>query len=63
LGGLFIVIFVAWYFGPLKTRKELSNNGVLKAGYVPLYMFIIRFIAPLAIAFIFLQGVGLIKLG
>jgi neurotransmitter:Na+ symporter, NSS family len=63
LGGLFIVIFVAWYFGPRKTRKELSNNGVLKAGYVPLYMFIIRFIAPLAIAFIFLQGVGLIKLG
>lgn len=62
LGGLFIVLFVAWYLGKKEAKKELSNNGELKAGYVPLYMFIIKFIAPLAIAFIFLQGVGLIKL-
>ena len=62
LGGLFIVLFVAWYMGKNEAKKELSNNGELKAGYVPLYMFIIKFIAPLAIAFIFLQGVGLIKL-
>jgi NSS family neurotransmitter:Na+ symporter len=62
LGGLFIVLFVAWYMGKNEAKKELSNNGKLKAGYVPLYMFIIKFIAPLAIAFIFLQGVGLIKL-
>jgi len=62
LGGLFIVLFVAWYLGKKEAKRELSNNGELKAGYVPLYMFIIKFIAPLAIAFIFLQGVGLIKL-
>ncbi|MFW5773051.1 MAG: sodium-dependent transporter [Tangfeifania sp.] len=62
LGGLFIVLFVAWYLGKKEAQKELSNNGELKAGYVPLYMFIIKYIAPLAIAFIFLQGVGLIKL-
>lgn len=62
LGGLFIVLFVAWVLGKNGTKKELSNDGSLKAGYVPLYMFVIKFIAPLAIAFIFLQGVGLIKL-
>lgn len=62
LGGLFIVLFVAWYLGKKEAKKELSNDGDLKAAYVPLYMFIIKFIAPLAIAFIFLQGVGLIKL-
>ncbi len=62
LGGLFIVLFVAWYLGPQKAKKELSNNGDLKARFIPLYMFIIRYIAPLAIAFIFLQGVGLIRL-
>ncbi len=60
IGGLFIVLFVAWFLGPGKARRELSNEGALKAGYIPLYMFIIRFIAPLAIAFIFLQGVGII---
>lgn len=62
LGGLFIVLFVAWYLGKNEAKKELSNNGELKTGYIPLYMFIIKFIAPLAIAFIFLQGVGLINL-
>ena len=63
LGGMFIVLFVAWFFGRDKVNDQLSNNGELKAGYIPLYMFIIKFIAPLAIAFIFLQGVGIIKFG
>ncbi len=62
LGGLFIVLFVAWFFGRDKAKAELSNEGKLKATYIPLFMFIVRFVAPLAIAFIFLQGVGLIKL-
>lgn len=62
LGGFFIVLFVAWYLGKKEAKKELSNDGELKARFIPLYMFIIKFIAPLAIAFIFLQGVGLIKL-
>jgi NSS family neurotransmitter:Na+ symporter len=62
LGGFFIVIFVAWYFGRDKAKEELSNNGTLKALYIPMFLFIIKFIAPLAIAFVFLQGVGLINL-
>jgi len=62
VGGLFIVIFVAWFFGRDKAKEELSNNGKLKAVYIPLFLFIIKFVAPLAIAFVFLQGVGLINL-
>jgi NSS family neurotransmitter:Na+ symporter len=42
-------------------KEELSNNGKLKVKYIPFYMFVIKFLAPLAIAFIFLQGVGLIN--
>lgn len=62
LGGFFIVIFVAWFFGHDKARDELSNEGNLKARYIPVFMFIIKFVAPLAIAFVFLQGIGLINL-
>ena len=62
LGGFFIVIFVAWFFGRDKAKDELSNNGTLKALYIPLFLFVIKFIAPLAIAFVFLQGIGLINL-
>lgn len=60
LGGFLIVLFVAWYMGKENARKELSNNGKLKVKYIPFYVFAVKFIAPLAIAFIFLQGLGLI---
>lgn len=60
LGGFFIVIFVAWFLGRDKVKEELSNNGKLKVKYMSFFMFVIKFLAPLAIAFIFLQGVGLI---
>ena len=62
LGGFFIVIFVAWFFGRDKARDELSNEGTLRAKYIPVFMFIIKYVAPLAIAFVFLQGIGLINL-
>jgi len=62
LGGFFIVLFVAWVYGTEKTKRELSNNGTLKARYIPLFIFIIKFLAPIAIAFVFLQGVGLINI-
>ena len=61
LGGFFIVMFVAWFLGRDKAKNELSNNGELKVKYIPFYMFIIKFLAPLAIAFIFLQGIGVIN--
>ncbi len=62
LGGFFIVIFVAWFLGREKTKEELSNNGKLKVKYLPFFMFVVKILAPLAIAFIFLQGIGLIRL-
>jgi NSS family neurotransmitter:Na+ symporter len=62
LGGLLIVGFIGWFYGYQKTKNELSNNSTLKARYIPLYMFIIKFIAPIAIAIVFLNGIGLINL-
>ena len=61
LGGLFIVIFIGWFFSPQLTKAELTNEGRLKAGYFPVYMFIVRFVAPLAIAMVFLYSLGIIR--
>ena len=59
VGGFFIVIFIGWF---LKTRiagDELSNSGSLKVRYLPAFMFIVKFIAPIAIALVFLYKLGI----
>ena len=61
LGGLFIVLFIGWYFSPELTRKELTNDGKLKSTYIPFFLFIVRFIAPVAIAMVFLYSLGILK--
>jgi len=61
LGGLCIVIFVGWYLSKKDMKEELSNSGSLKALYFPVYIFIVRFIAPIAIAVVFIYGLGLIR--
>ena len=57
LGGLLIVLFIGWFYGMKNTKAELCNNGGLKGKYIPLYMFIVRFIAPIAISVVFIYGI------
>jgi len=59
VGGLFIVIFIGWF---LKTRiagDELSNSGSLRVRYLHGFIFIVKFIAPIAIALVFLYKLGI----
>lgn len=57
LGGLSIVLFIGWFYGMKNTKMELCNNGKLKGKYIPVYMFIVRFIAPIAISVVFIYGI------
>jgi NSS family neurotransmitter:Na+ symporter len=61
LGGLLIVAFLGWFFKGRETKDELSNGGTLRLRYYSLYRFAIRFLAPIAIALVFLNGLGLLK--
>lgn len=61
LGALLIVLFAGWYLSRADLRDELTNGGLLKARLFGLFMFIIRFVAPVAIAIVFLQGIGFIR--
>lgn len=63
LGGMLIVIFVGWYINKSTLFDEISNSGELKARYFPIYRFVVRFIAPLAIAAIFIYSVFYGSLG
>ena len=62
LGGLLIITFVAWFMGGRNVKDEISNSGVYRIRLFNVFMFIIRFIAPVAIALVFMQSVGLISI-
>lgn len=59
LGGLCIVLFVGWKLKPEAVIGEINNEGTLRARLAPLFMFIVKFLAPVAIALVFLNGLGL----
>lgn len=60
LGAIFIVLFVGWYLGKKNVKEELSNNGTVKLPLLNIFMIIVKVIAPLAIAMVFIYGLGLI---
>ncbi|MCP4295580.1 MAG: sodium-dependent transporter [Proteobacteria bacterium] len=59
LGGLLIVAFVGWIISPEETEKEVTSDGTYKAGYLPLFYFLAKFVAPLVIAIVFIHGLGI----
>lgn len=59
LGGLFISIFVGWYLDRKITVAQLTNEGTLSVSvrFLKLYIFILKYIAPIAIVAIFVYGI------
>jgi len=62
LGGFFIVVFVGWFLGRKNVVNEITSQGTYKIKIKNIFLFIIRFLAPVAIAMVFLQGMGIINL-
>lgn len=58
LGGLLVCLFVGWYLKRIVSYEELTNYGLQKASYFPIYMFILRYFAPIAIVLIFVNELG-----
>ena len=56
IGGVLIVIFMGWYLGKQKFFEEVTNEGKLKSPLRKVIFFIVRYLAPLAIAVIFISG-------
>lgn len=62
VGALAIVIFLGWYLGKKVVVDELSNEGKLKTSFLGVFIFIIKFIAPIAIALVFFNSIGILNL-
>jgi len=63
LGGLFISLFVGWYLGRDKIQDELSKGSVVIKSGLNIFIFLVRFIAPAAIAIVFLNGIEVLNFG
>ncbi|MGP1447801.1 MAG: sodium-dependent transporter [Candidatus Limimorpha sp.] len=55
LGGLLIVVFVGWFMGKKKYFDEITNEGQIKVKMKGVILFIIKYIAPVLIAAIFIN--------
>lgn len=56
LGGMLISIFIGWKIKRHIITDELSNNGTIKIKFVQLFIFSVRYLAPIAIFFVFVHG-------
>lgn len=56
--GMFTALFVSWKLDKKMVRDEVTNQGTLKASYYPALIFILRYITPIGILFIFINELG-----
>ena len=57
-GGMLISIFTGWYLNKRLMYDELTNYGTVRVRYFKVLVFILRFVAPVAIGFIFFNELG-----
>ncbi len=60
VGGFFAAIYVGWVADERLVREEVTNGGTVARAVYPVYRFLLRYVAPLAILAIFLGQFGLI---
>ncbi len=61
LGGLLISVFTGWYLDKKIVWSELTNKGTLRVPIYKLIIFILKYIAPVAISVIFINELGFLK--
>lgn len=62
LGGLLISLFAGWVMKKDLMLAELSNNGKYKTAYFKAYIFLVRYLTPIAIFIVLLNELGVGKL-
>ncbi|WP_300670289.1 sodium-dependent transporter [Desulfoluna sp.] len=57
LGGLFIVLFTGWVISDI-AKDEVTNNGQITFSLLPVWQVACKVVAPLAVGYIFFQGLS-----
>ena len=56
IGALALTLFVGWQLPSADSRDELSNGGALKCNYYKIWLFTVRYLAPIALVIILIAG-------
>jgi NSS family neurotransmitter:Na+ symporter len=56
IGGILIALFVGWYLDRKLVYMEVTNNGTLSSRFFGVLLFLIRWVAPIAITSMFVEG-------
>lgn len=59
-GAFATALFTGWMFQKKKLRKVFTSNGRYMNWLFPVFLFVIRFVCPVAVAIIFLSKIGFI---
>lgn len=59
--GFLTCIFIGWFVPHKVVHDEFTNWGTLRGRYFHFYIFLVKYICPLAILFIFLHQLGWLK--
>ena len=62
ISGMLTAFFVGWYLDKKIVWSELTNNNTIKAPLFKVIIFLLKFVAPTGIAFIFINEIGLLSL-
>ena len=60
LGGFFIALFTGWFLDKKIVWEELTNRGTLQVRTYRLILFLLKFVAPVGIAFVFINELKLL---
>ena len=60
VGGFLTCLFLGWYVPRQVVYDEFTNGGTLRGRFFQFFLFLVRFVCPLAILCIFLDELGVI---
>ncbi|MGM0396347.1 MAG: sodium-dependent transporter [Bacillota bacterium] len=61
IGGLLLAVFVGWFMDKKELEEELTNGGTVKFGLFNIWYNLVKYVIPVAIAFVAFAGITSIE--
>lgn len=58
IGGILISVFVGWWMDKKDLKDEMMSSGELKKSFFKVFAFVLKYVVPLGIAILFINGMG-----